>query len=323
MTCIKVAPVLLILLFFLPLKGAKACNFESQGNGVNVATINGGQVFTRFNRHLRGQGEELMALLGATTSPEDYEKTVREFFQRPDIVQVIEREKAETAALLELLQSQSISWVGIEATPEMEANHSLEASVAEYRQMKQQLSTVPNLPPERLSDILHLFYSSDSIALGELPPEVSNRIRTIPLETEEARVPYYQAQRLNEEIFDQLVTLAPNGISHEHIDRAEDIYYVARSENRALTQAEIDRALEGVDPSAHNALRAYFNNAGSYAEANAGREQVIAERAFAQSGDGVILMGETHRNGVQRNLEALCNGAASPAPTGTQGSDET
>ncbi len=323
MTFLRAALFFLVLFFFLPLNRAKACNFQSHGNSVNVATINGGQVFTHFSRHLRGQGEELMALLGATTTPEDYAKTVREFFDRPDIVQVIERERAETAALRELLQSQAISWVGIEATPEMEAYHSLEASVAEYRHMKQQLSTVPNLPPERLRDILHLFYRSDSIALGELAPEVANRIRTIPLETEEARAPYYQAQRLNEESFDHIVSLAPNGISQEQIDRAEEVYYVARSENRALTQAEIDRALEGVNPSAHDALRAYFSNAESYAEANAGREQVISERAFAQSGDGVILMGETHRNGVQRNLEALCNGAASPAPAGTQGPDET
>ena len=324
----------LVFLLTLVLAEDKAvcCTFSpySGSEGIHVAQINSGKVYTLFTEHIgNNYPEEVLSTI--SRGKEDTAKRLNELLSKRR--EVIQSEMSDVRKITDLVKSRQISWIGIEASPgEMERSQvSIEGLVQDYLDMKgfwgEHLKNVNGWNEQKTDQILHLMYAPHIIARAKLrseSPDPFKTIPTIPLDNDEAKAKMEKMMEKRDQAIDGMTSLITSGIEQnppppwlmpllsfgsgddehpypwpiKHISNDELQNFLNKIKNENEDKTVVSNLTE--------LATKYVETTNEFLKENKKRDETAAEAIYSQSGHGLVTMGSAHKQPVESRLTQLC-----------------
>lgn len=210
-------------------------------------------------------------------------------------------ERADVFNIIDLLSSDgsNLKWIGVEFSKEGFKENSIQQRLSHYKAFKPLLEVV--LTPEEAEDILYLMYDAYIVAMAE-HPELFQGIEFVPLDSSyDERITnlYIEGTNISEYLYSVKST--------EDVNRVETIAGRAIAETKKISQQTISDELNNWrDRESRTLVARFFEIINQLIEDTLRRDQVIASNTLRQSGNGLILLGSAHAEGVARHLLSAC-----------------
>ena len=303
--------------FCLPNIAHANCGFSNIEGDIEMASIGGAKVYTLFSAHLGKQPLEVrkaLRLEGGTR--EDVSDRLNAILSNPKHQQTIKTEKAETARIINLLKSSSLTWVGIEASPkEMKGGPSIQMQmqVDIYKHTRESLLSVLG-DVNKTDDILYLLFSSHVIARAK-EPSAFERIRTVPIDDDEAKSKsaevVFELDNLKQELIE--LGMEKQLLSPEQFMAINGMKADALKNNKVIPSERITAEQERFkNEEVKKTVGNLLSKANEFLHLSAKRDEAAAKSILNQSGDGIVLMGTAHGPGVTSHLNSACGDTGFP-----------
>ena len=297
-----------IVIFTTQARGT--CDFNQYSGDIRLGVINDDQVYTLFTTHTTQ--EHGNAAMSFTATP-TVEHAISRLNAVLDIYQpTIQSEQSDVRQIIELLESEQIDWIGIEASPkEIQETPILTTHInSEYSDMKDRFNEFnvhQDWNSNKTNQILHFLFPKIIIAYAQ-NPEAFQGIRIVPLESDEQRAEGFEIEsRINAQkniladfLHTRLITLSQfQTIEALFLDR---LYNIIKSNSNS----EIESILESLQEEARVAVNTYLDQINEFVHLKEKRSQTASVSISSQSGNGLVIMGSSHAKDIEEYLTASC-----------------
>ena len=210
-------------------------------------------------------------------------------------------ERADVFNIIDLLSSDgsNLKWIGVEFSEKDLKKDPIQQRLNHYRAFKSLLEIV--LTPEEVEDTLYLMYDAYIVAKAE-HPELFQGIEFVPLDNnfdEKIKNLYIEGTEISEDLYSIKST--------EDVNRVEIIAGRAIAGVKKISQQIISDELNNwKDEESRTLVARFFEITNQLIEDTLRRDQVMASNTLRQSGNGLILLGSSHAEGVTRHLLSVC-----------------
>ncbi len=275
---------------------------------MGLGIINGHQIYTLFTRHVSTQEADDAKSFMETNTLSAVVHVLNATIDKHQMK--IQSEHSKVQQIIELLESETIDWVGIEAAPEDLQRTSLATLVSVYRNDRNSLNNFnihPQWDQNKTDKILHLLFPSIVIAYAQ-NSAIFQGVRIVPLENHEQRAEGFEIEsRINAQkniladfLHTRLITLSQfQTIEAFFLDR---LYNIIKSNSNS----EIESILESLQEEARVAVNTYLDQINEFVHLKEKRSQTAAISISQQSGNGLVIMGPSHAKDIEEYLTASC-----------------
>ena len=219
----------------------------------------------------------------------------------------VKDERLDVLNIVGLLNSNGpdLRWIGIEKSEEDLEKNPIQRELHNYEIIKWLLGGI--LTPEEVEDTLYLLFSNHITAIAE-HPELFREIEIFPLEDNtyrlKARHLYQEGEKI---LIDLYLILTGNKSGKSNVDRVIAITRKALSKVKKIpSQVILNELNNWKDEESRALVERYFENTNQFIENVHERDQAIASNALRQSGNGLMLLGAAHAEGVMQYLLSAC-----------------
>ena len=287
---------------------------------LKMVEVKGQKIYGLFTSHLNPHISnpifEILPLLfeNGEQQEEAYEELRDILHSHSDTVK---SERADVLTIVKLLRDadSNLKWIGVEASENELKEDPIQHKLSHYRGFKFFLENV--LTPEEIEKTLYLTFSAYIIALAEYPALFKSP-EFIPLEdniyARESTNLYREGKRILEELYFTVLSAATESDksveeSIEDVDKIEFIAGRAIVNVRKIPQQVISDELNNwQDEKIRSLVARLFENTNQFIEYILKRDQAMASAILSQSGNGLILLGAAHAEGITQRLLSACRG---------------
>ena len=298
---------LCIFFFVQQVKGT--CDFHPYSDDIRLGIINDRQIYTLFTRHNSNRViSHLIYAMDATPK----EQAIRELNAALEIYQPrVQSEQSDVRQIIELIESQQIDWIGIEASQRELQSTPLTEQMSIHSEDKAFLDTFASDPQwdhNKTDQVLSLLYPTIVIAHAQ-KPEAFHEIRVIPLENNEQK---REALAKTSQITRQknvLIHLFHRRLITPHQFQTINTFFSNRLNNVITSNSsrEMESLLASLQEEARIAVNTYIDQINEFVSLNEERSHTAAISISRQSGNGLVIMGSTHGNTIEEDLKITCH----------------
>ena len=317
-----------------------SCIFKTYSDGIEIANIGNRQIYTLFTAHLDNERNEVLT---AFNNRSNY--TLSQFISHLNRIidrhqTTIKSEQSDVQKVTRLVQSEEISWIGVEGSPEEieGSNSNFGKMVSNYLELQpafnEQSST--NLDLNKTDQILYLMFNAIIIAYAN-HSEVFDRIPIVPLEDNDLR---REVRRILHEIKQMQshlpIFILSRAISPSQFSELHSIFtnsrYISNQEFETLldlleTQEieEDQTSINGI-PIPKQAKQRHLRTLPTHVQAEfkmflrtftdkhnilhgdlyKKRDQKAVQSILDHPGNGLVLFGTNHGPGIKEGLTTAC-----------------
>ncbi len=311
-----IAKIILYFGLILTCKQAFCCVFSGlpESEDTRVVNINGRTIYTFSRTHLSEKNPNKIFNAFRKSDPAI---KLNEILVKEE--HLIKQTQSVVRQITTLAASGQIDWLGIEVSPEELDQFSIESHTNKYLEIKQavdqHLGNNDQWDKQKTDRILHLMFLDYIIAIAE-NPETFRNIPVIPLENHQVKSESINVMKRTNEHYDSFLDSV---VMHMHTEPANmpTMTRNLRDLKRGVRLGEIDdqeleRLLnekfknEEIRSAARNYLfdmkRVFFPGGDLFEK----RNDRTAARILALSGNGLVIMGISHRPGIESRLTDSC-----------------
>ncbi len=311
----KILSIMLSVLIFSSTLFSYTCYFHQYSDDIRLGHINGRKIHTLFTPHLGNHREQVEGVIKASNDIPSELNILLIMYQR-----AIKSEQSEAQQLIQLLASDQIDWIGIELSREEMKGLTYNEIAQPYLTMKRSFNNLNNRPrwnQVKTNQILSLMYRSYIIAYTE-NPELFEEAKFIPLEdpnlreiarslSEDKNMALSTLAQLEKEglishwKYLAIGTLAERALEQRGLAQITGDNLISSSELKNFLQAQEIEQTEVIE-----AVTSYVNTINDFMINGKNRDEAVARSVNNQSGNGIILMGDAHKAGVEDELIQSC-----------------
>ena len=278
---------------------------------LKVITVRDQKIYSLFTPHLlppiiQSVLDTSLLLFGNSEQKEEgYKKLKNILNSRSDIVK---SEKDDVLTMVELLRSDSadLKWIGIETSEDALKEHSIPERVDDDAFYRNTLKRV--LTSKDVDDILYLISDAHIIAVAK-HLELFEGIEFVPLGDNvydrRSDAIYNEVSRILTDLY--FIASSTENLFVEDIREVTTIMARAmRSTNKIPQQLISDELNKWKDEESRSLVAELFSNTNQFVGYIIKRDQAIASTVLRQSGNGLILLGSAHSEGVTQRLLSAC-----------------
>ena len=294
---------------FLFIHQIKACDFNQYSGDIRLAIINGHQIYTLFTIHTTE--EHINAAMSFTTT-RTLNHAINTLHKALEVYQTtIQSEQSDVRQIIELIESEQIDWIAIEASPKELQEVPITDAASEYLDLRDifnnQFNSTQQWDQSKTHQLLHLLSPTIIIAHAQ-NPEVFQGIRIVPLESNEQRTQALEKefQRRNQK--DILINLLHNKLITWSQLQPILAFASDRIDNaiNSNSNSEIAPILASLQEEARTAVDTYLDQTNELLNLSKQRSQTAAVSISHQTGNGLVIMGSSHASSIETHLTASC-----------------
>ena len=321
------------------------CVFETHSRGIEVAHIGDRQIYTLFANHL-GEEEWIEVLDAFRSYNNYHSTQAQLLLNLNSIIEqhqtMIESEQSDMRKITRLLKSEQISWVGIEQSPE--DFYDIDEMTLSYLKLKQELYDIYDsglVNYQGTNQIFFLGFNALTITYAN-NPEIFNRVQIVPLEDSILRKQTERMLLERDQILDHISPFIDQGIiklfsmselvsmmsadnttryisNREFEDFLLETFETQKIETQTIINGIPVPVQAGPMPirtpptpaqaEAQMLLRSFIDKHHEFINPNSiqkSRNQKVVQSVLNQSGNGLIIFGTNHEQGIKEGLTTAC-----------------